>query len=536
MGLGLTVKKKTTTSGSSQKTTPQTATQSATQTTASNTSTAGANTDFMKLMQEAAGRGDYKAAAQYEQQRNNKINSMNSSGTNVGGYTPTNQYTGWLDNTDYGTIGRQLMDSGASKELVEQAYNNRLNKASGTVGMEQYVNDDIMKEMLAYINTPEFDYDEMLEQRPEFYDSYQGISEDLLNKILSREDFTYDPSDDPLFGYYQDMYRREGDRARENTLADIAASAGGMNSWAVTAAQQAQNDYNAQMTDKIPELYQLAYQMYLNDKASDVENLGLLQQMSDSQYGRYRDQMSDFYNDLNFAYGMYRDDVADGQWNKQFDYNVGRDQISDDRYKTEWEYGVSTDQYNREQAERDSARAWALDLISAGVTPDDATLQKAGITLDQAKQILANEQQTTARRTSSSNTGGTPSGMDLDGLFEAALASGSPYVFLENNFKKYGVSKYSDNLVDSYDEWADNKDKERQEQVLTESIGKLNIGPVGDETVDELLHYALLVDDGNGGVKWANGANEKNWEEALWLAKSGASVQNIGKILESMGK
>lgn len=53
-----------------------------------------AGTDYQALINDAVARGDLNAAAKYETQRNAKIAAMNAAGTNTGGYTQTNIYTG----------------------------------------------------------------------------------------------------------------------------------------------------------------------------------------------------------------------------------------------------------------------------------------------------------------------------------------------------------------------------------------------------------------------------------------------------------
>ena len=188
---------------------------------------------------------------------------------------------------------------------------------------------------------------------------------------------------DPLYQQYAAMYRREGDRAMRETMAEAAAGAGGMNTYAITAAQQANNYYSSQLNDRIPELYQLAYEMYLQDKESKVQDLGLLQQMDATQYGRYRDTMNDFKDDRNFAYGVYRDDVADSQWqatfdnnnywgNKEFDYNVGRDTIADGRYEDETSY-------DRNLYDQESAKEEVWKYIEMGITPNAELIARAGM-------------------------------------------------------------------------------------------------------------------------------------------------------------
>lgn len=210
--------------------------------------------------------------------------------------------------------------------------------------------------------------------KPTYTSNYQSNIDALINQILNREDFAYDAETDPLYQQYVALYNREGDRAMNDTLAAAAAHAGGMNSYAVTAAQQANDYYAAQLADQIPELYQLAYSMYLDDIDQQVRDLGLLQAMDDTQYARYRDTMSDWYNDRDFAYGVYRDDVADSQWDQSFDYTVGRDEVSDSRYERETAYGR------------------ALDFLNAGIMPSNTVLEAAGISRDEATKILAAQQ------------------------------------------------------------------------------------------------------------------------------------------------
>lgn len=165
--------------------------------------------------------------------------------------------------------------------------------------------------------------------RPSYSSGYRDRIDALLDQILNRDSFSYDAAKDPMAQQYKAMYNREGDRAMQDTMAAAASQAGGMNSYAITAAQQANDYYSAQLMDKYPELYQMAYEMYLTDIDNQVRDLGLLQDMDQTQYDRYRDTMDDWENDRNFAYQQYRDDVADSQWQTNFDYGVKRDEIED---------------------------------------------------------------------------------------------------------------------------------------------------------------------------------------------------------------
>lgn len=78
--------------------------------------------------------------------------------------------------------------------------------------------------------------------------------------------FSFNLETDPVYAAYQKKFLREGQRATQNALGSAAASTGGIpSSYAMTAATQAGDYYASQLSDKVPELYQQAYNRYVND-------------------------------------------------------------------------------------------------------------------------------------------------------------------------------------------------------------------------------------------------------------------------------
>ena len=93
-------------------------------------------------------------------------------------------------------------------------------------------------------------------------DTYETVLDDIVNQ----PSFEYDPENDPLYDVYAKNYLREGRRVTANTLAQLATMTGGRpSSYAVTAAQQAGNQYAAEMANVIPTLRQNAYTEYLKN-------------------------------------------------------------------------------------------------------------------------------------------------------------------------------------------------------------------------------------------------------------------------------
>ena len=173
---------------------------------------------------------------------------------------------------------------------------------------------------------------------------YQARIDALADAILNRDPFSYDKEQDPLYQQYKDTYTRAGQRGMQDTLAQVSARTGGLaSSYAESAAQQTYNNYMAQLADKVPELYQLAYSMYMDDLTQDRNDLSMLMGLDDTAYGRWSD-------DRNFGYNAYRDQVADSQWQQQFDYQKAQDALAQQNWQTQWDYQKAQDALAREDA------------------------------------------------------------------------------------------------------------------------------------------------------------------------------------------
>lgn len=120
-------------------------------------------------------------------------------------------------------------------------------------------------------------------------DAYQR----LLRQAAGQSTFRYNPNRDPVMQAYTRAYRREGERATANALAQAAAATGGIpSSYAVGAAQQAGAYYASQMADKFPELEQQAYQRYLNERAATLQGLEALSADREDAYSKYLKQQA----------------------------------------------------------------------------------------------------------------------------------------------------------------------------------------------------------------------------------------------------
>lgn len=187
----------------------------------------------------------------------------------------------------------------------------------------------------------------MLEQE-QYVSKYADQINAGLNSIVNREEFSYDPLKDANYQSMAKLYQKQGRQAAQNAMGDAAALNGGYgSSFAVTASQQAQNDYNQMLASQLPALQQAAYDKYLGQHQLNLTALEALRAADATDYAQYRDTVADNQWKYGTEYQAYRDDVGDTQWQTQYDrsvlesdrgfnYQKERDKVADSQWAKEY--------------------------------------------------------------------------------------------------------------------------------------------------------------------------------------------------------
>lgn len=256
-----------------------------------------------------------------------------------------------------------------------------------------------------------------LAQKPGAYQSqWQTQLNDVMDKIMNREKFSYDVNGDALYQQYKDKYIQQGKMAMQDTMGQAAAMTGGYgNSYAASVGNQAYQASLQNLNDIVPELYQMAYDRY-NQEGQDLLNkYGIVSDRENTDYGRYRDTVSDFnterdylanrydsersfdyskYTDgRDFAYGQYSDDrnlaytdyragIADQQW--QADFDEAQRQYDASLQEQQRQFN-KTMAYNKEQQKITKSAAPTLDAKEY-----NDVLTNAGTYAEQGKTALKN--------------------------------------------------------------------------------------------------------------------------------------------------
>ena len=145
---------------------------------------------------------------------------------------------------------------------------------------------------------------------PTYESKYSDRINSLIGEITSRKDFSYDYKTDPLYSAYKKQYLREGERATSDALGQASAMTGGaLSSYAQTAASQAGDYYASKLSDKIPELYQVAYNKYLDDFNAKLSSLSALRSAENDEYNKYLGELDRYKSDRSFDYSKFLDEM-----------------------------------------------------------------------------------------------------------------------------------------------------------------------------------------------------------------------------------
>lgn len=192
----------------------------------------------------------------------------------------------------------------------------------------------------------------------DFSSPYTEKKNKAMTDIENIGDFKYDFADDPMYAAIRDNYARQGKLAMQDAVGKASAATGGYgNSYAASAGAQAYNQYIAQTSEMIPELYQMAYALHADKKNDAYKKASLYDSLEATDYSRRLDDISRAYNDYGAAASR-----ADTAYNRDFnekstEYQTGYQEAADERnYRlSASSNALAWQKYNDEKAAADAA-------------------------------------------------------------------------------------------------------------------------------------------------------------------------------------
>ena len=238
------------------------------------------------------------------------------------------------------------------------------------------------------------------ESRPDpFKSKYQDQISNLLDGIYNQKKFSYtgkDLQNDDIYKMYAQRYSDSARRAMQDTMANAQAQSGGYgSSYAAQVAQQAYDNQMNGLNDKALDFRDRAYQMYRDDQANEYNKLQAFQGQDNTDYGRYRDTVTDWQNDRNYFLNALNGERAHdlnvynantsnywngtnhlaGQYNADRSADMNTYKMDNDNLNFDREMAMKEEQWAKEYAMKKEAQ--------------DLDNELARLNIDKTKQALA---------------------------------------------------------------------------------------------------------------------------------------------------
>ncbi len=261
-------------------------------------------------------------------------------------------------------------------------------------------------------------------QYPVYINTYEQQIQDIYNKIMNREDFSYDLNGDMLYQQYKDQAVRQGQLAMRDTMGQAAALTGGYgSSYGQSVGQQQYDAYLQNLNDVVPELYGMAYDRYAREGQDLLNQYSVVTDRANEEYGRYRDEVGDYWTNLSFLQNQ-ADTAYDRGYNNWYAGVQNQNQLNEwarqdantayerSRYEDETSYNRRNDAYDR-----------LLTLITqTGYTPTAEELEASGMSQQEAASWQNYYQQQTAAASAKGGGGGS-AGQAGDAVTSGILAT-----------------------------------------------------------------------------------------------------------------
>ena len=251
--------------------------------------------------------------------------------------------------------------------------------------------------------------------RPSFDYTYDSEMRALIDQILNSNLADWKQGDQ--YAALRDQYAANGQMSMVDLLGQVSSRTGGLaSSYAASVANQEYNDW-------MSKLEQAAREMYQQDRSDKLNNLGVLNDAYNREYGEYGDKLNQWNTDRNFAYQQAQDALAN-QWKQK-----------------EWDYNMSQDEWNRaaQQAEMMASYGDFSGYKALGYT--DSQIES----MRQAYQIAQTAKAKSGRSGSSGGKKSGDSGMKLS----VAKDNAKQGIFTQDVLDAFHNAGYSDEYLES---------------------------------------------------------------------------------------
>lgn len=253
---------------------------------------------------------------------------------------------------------------------------------------------------------------------PSFDYTYDSEMRALIDQILNSNLADWKKGDQ--YSALRDQYAANGEMGMNDLLGQVSSRTGGLaSSYAASVANQEYNDW-------MSKLEQAAQEMYRQERSNQLNNLGVLDDAYNREYGEYTDQLNQWNNDRNFAYQQEQDALSNA-WKQK-----------------EWDYSMSQDEYNRLAQQADNLAAYGDFSGYKALGYTDSQINK----MRQAYQIAQAAKAKSGSSGRSGSSGGKKSG-DSGMKLSVAKDNAKQGIFTPEVLDAFHKNGYSDEYLES---------------------------------------------------------------------------------------
>lgn len=253
-----------------------------------------------------------------------------------------------------------------------------------------------------------------LAQKPTDWDA-DLMSKDKLeawDAWKNRPDFSYDVNGDALYQQYKDQYINQGRLAMMDTMGQASAMTGGYgNSYAASVGNQAYQGYLQKLNEVVPDLYNMAYNMYRQEGEDLKYAYDVANQEYTQKYGEWADSLGfwqseqnrldqNAYNEANLDRSMWESDRTHntGLWSTALEWATNNENTNYNDAFNKYVQGVQEEQWgkNYDLQKRQVEATETANRISAAA-------KKGGLTKEMTAAEIADQLQ--AYKDSGDNVG-----------------------------------------------------------------------------------------------------------------------------------
>lgn len=200
---------------------------------------------------------------------------------------------------------------------------------------------------------------------PQYAGTYDAQLDDLYQQIVGRDKFGYDLNEDMFYQQAADRAMQMGNMAMMDTMGQAASLTGGYgNTYAQNVGQQAYQGYIQQLNDNIPQFYQMALDAYNAEGDKMMQQYGLLGDLANREYSQYQDELANYWQNIGHLQG-----IADTEYGRGYENWYNAQQLGTSQQNANYDRLVSM-------------------MTTMGYQPSAQEVANAGLTGDQAQAFM----------------------------------------------------------------------------------------------------------------------------------------------------